>query len=87
MFLTGEFNSTSHLYRSADAPAGDVTRLLAEAGLRDSYREAHADPAQRPGYTFTPGAPHAAGRPERTRIRIDYACTGRAGRAPAGARA
>jgi endonuclease/exonuclease/phosphatase family metal-dependent hydrolase len=72
VFLTGDFNSTSHLDHSADAPAGAVTRLLAEAGLRDSYREEHPDAAQRPGYTFTPGAPHAAGRPERTRIRIDY---------------
>ena len=72
VFLTGDFNSTSHLDRSGEEPAGDVTRLLAQAGLRDSYREIHPDPAQRPGYTFTPGAPHAAGKPDRSRVRIDY---------------
>ena len=72
VFLTGDFNSTSHLDRTGEEPAGDVTRLLAQAGLRDSYREIHPDPAQRPGYTFTPGAPHAAGKPDRSRVRIDY---------------
>jgi endonuclease/exonuclease/phosphatase family metal-dependent hydrolase len=72
VFLTGDFNSTSHLDHSRELPAGDVTRLLAQAGLRDSYRESHPDPVQRPGYTFTPGAPHAAGKPDRSRIRIDY---------------
>ncbi len=73
VFLTGDFNSTSHLDRTAGVAADEaVTRLLAAAGWRDSYREAHPDAAARPGYTFTPGAPHSVTRPDRTRIRIDY---------------
>lgn len=73
VFLTGDFNTTSHLDRTTGAAADEaVTRLLATAGLRDSYREAHPDAAARPGYTFTPGAPHAVTTPDRTRIRIDY---------------
>jgi hypothetical protein len=47
-------------------------RLLAGAGLRDSFREVNPDAAARPGYTFTPGAPHAAGRPAHRQSRIDY---------------
>jgi endonuclease/exonuclease/phosphatase family metal-dependent hydrolase len=82
VFLTGDFNSASHLdppaarpHDGADVPApldGAVTRLLADAGLRDSYREAHPDAAAHPGHTFTPGAPHSAAHPGRARIRIDY---------------
>ncbi len=85
VFLTGDFNSSSHL----DPPAAErregaggpdpldraVTRLLADAGLRDSYREAHPDAAAHPGHTFTPGAPHSAAQPGRARIRIDYVFT------------
>jgi endonuclease/exonuclease/phosphatase family metal-dependent hydrolase len=70
VFLTGDFNTSSHL----DGSGGDVTRLLSDAGLRDSYREAHPDAALRPGHTFTPGAPHGAA-PGRARIRIDYIFT------------
>jgi endonuclease/exonuclease/phosphatase family metal-dependent hydrolase len=83
VFLTGDFNSASHLdaMRAGDAPDEDapdagahaVTRLLAEAGLRDSFREAHPDAAARPGLTWTPGAPHPLH--ERNRSRIDYVFT------------
>jgi endonuclease/exonuclease/phosphatase family metal-dependent hydrolase len=73
VFLTGDFNTLSHLDQVTDSAAGQaVTQLLAAAGLRDSYREAHPDAAVRPGYTFTPGAPHSVTMPDRTRIRIDY---------------
>jgi len=73
VFLTGDFNTLSHLDQATDSAAGlAVTQLLAAAGLRDSYREAHPDAAARPGYTFTPGAPHSVTKPDRTRIRIDY---------------
>jgi endonuclease/exonuclease/phosphatase family metal-dependent hydrolase len=71
VFLTGDFNTKSHL----DGSGGDVTRLLSDAGLRDSYREAHPDSASSPGHTFTPGAPHGAADPGRARIRIDYIFT------------
>jgi endonuclease/exonuclease/phosphatase family metal-dependent hydrolase len=80
VFLTGDFNSASHLDagRAGDAPDEDapdagahaVTRLLAEAGLRDSFREAHPDASARPGLTWTPGAPNPLH--ERNRSRIDY---------------
>jgi endonuclease/exonuclease/phosphatase family metal-dependent hydrolase len=73
VFLTGDFNTSSHLDRPGDTEAEQaVTRLLAAAGLRDSFREAHPDAAARPGCTFTPGAPHPLTNPDRTRIRIDY---------------
>jgi endonuclease/exonuclease/phosphatase family metal-dependent hydrolase len=85
VFLTGDFNSSSHLdppaARRREGVAGPdpldraVTRLLADAGLRDSYREAHPDGAAQPGHTFTPGAPHSAAQPGRARIRIDYVFT------------
>ncbi|RPF38961.1 HAD-IA family hydrolase [Streptomyces sp. TLI_185] len=52
VILTGDFNSPSHL-DWADV-AWPVTRAAEEAGLRDSYREAHPDPARAPGHTWSP---------------------------------
>jgi hypothetical protein len=49
--------------------------MLADSGLRDSYREAHRDPLESPGYTWTPGAPHPLSDHERARDRIDYVFT------------
>ena len=74
VFLTGDFNSASHLDLSHGRDTA-VMRLLAGAGLRDSFREVNPDAAARPGHTFTPGAPHAAGRPARRQSRIDYVFT------------
>jgi endonuclease/exonuclease/phosphatase family metal-dependent hydrolase len=85
VFLTGDFNTSSHL----DAPGtrrrgradGEgpldraVTRLLADAGLRDSYREAHPDAAAKPGFTWSPGAPHPLRDEDGNRSRIDYVFT------------
>ncbi|MFJ9579056.1 HAD-IA family hydrolase [Streptomyces sp. NPDC101191] len=73
--LVGDFNAPSHL----DRPdvAWPVTKAAEEAGLRDSYREAHPDPAREPGHTWSPIHPvHPeeggwAGRPE-PQDRIDY---------------
>lgn len=86
VFLTGDFNTASHLdwtdatRRSRDdvpfAFDWPVTRLLAEAGLRDSFRERHPDPVADPGYTWTPGAPHPLRDHERSRDRIDYVLAG-----------
>ena len=80
VFLTGDFNTSSHLDRASatgradedapDVPVHAVTRLLASAGLRDSFREANPDPVARPGITWTPGAPNPMH--ERNRSRIDY---------------
>ena len=52
VILTGDFNSPSHL-DWADV-AWPVTRAAEEAGLRDSYREAHPDPVRAPGHTWSP---------------------------------
>jgi endonuclease/exonuclease/phosphatase family metal-dependent hydrolase len=64
VFLTGDFNSPSHLDWT---PAVDAVReqvrypvvwpvseALAGAGFRDSYREVHPDPVAVPGFTWTP---------------------------------
>ena len=86
VFLTGDFNTASHLdwteatRRTRDdvpfAIEWPTTRLLADAGLRDSYREVYPDPVQRPGFTWTPGAPHPLRSSERGRDRIDYVLMG-----------
>ncbi|MFE9094486.1 HAD-IA family hydrolase [Streptomyces sp. NPDC007264] len=70
--LVGDFNCPSHL----DRPdvAWPVTRAAEEAGLRDSYREAHPDPVRDPGHTWSPIHPvheDGSGRPE-PQDRIDY---------------
>ena len=90
VFLTGDFNTASHLdWTDATRRArGDVpfaldwpvTRWLADAGLRDSYRERYPDPVADPGYTWTPGAPHPLADHEQSRDRIDYVLTGGASR-------
>ncbi|MPY52134.1 HAD-IA family hydrolase [Streptomyces acidicola] len=70
--LVGDFNCPSHLERT-DVP-WPVTKAAEEAGLRDSYREAHPDPAEHPGHTWSPiHVEHedGTGRPE-PQDRIDY---------------
>jgi endonuclease/exonuclease/phosphatase family metal-dependent hydrolase len=64
VFLTGDFNSPSHLdwTPAVDAVrdevrypvAWPVSEALADAGFRDSYREVHPDPVAVPGFTWTP---------------------------------
>jgi endonuclease/exonuclease/phosphatase family metal-dependent hydrolase len=70
--LVGDFNSPSHLDRpDVEWP---VTKAAEEAGLRDSYREAHPDPSAAPGHTWSPIHPvheDGSGRPE-PQDRIDY---------------
>jgi endonuclease/exonuclease/phosphatase family metal-dependent hydrolase len=64
VFLTGDFNSPSHLDWT---PAVDAVReevrypvvwpvsdALADAGFHDSYRDVHPDPVAVPGFTWTP---------------------------------
>lgn len=65
--VTGDFNSPSHLDWTAAVSAvrpevpypfeWPVSKALADAGLVDSYREAHPDPVAAPGFTWTPGGP------------------------------
>ncbi|MEV8543761.1 HAD-IA family hydrolase [Streptomyces sp. NPDC051572] len=70
--LVGDLNSPSHLdWPDVEWP---VTKAAADAGLRDSYREAHPDPATDPGHTWSPIHPvneDGSGRPE-PQDRIDY---------------
>ena len=68
-FLTGDFNSPSHLDETLPWP---VSRALANAGFRDSYREAWPDPVLRPGFTWTPGTPPPRIRRSETVDRIDW---------------
>nr|WP_275409205.1 HAD-IA family hydrolase [Streptomyces sp. SID12501] len=70
--LVGDFNTPSHL----DWPGVEwpVTKAAEEAGLRDSYREAHPDPVRDPGLTWSPiHVEHedGSGRPE-PQDRIDF---------------
>jgi hypothetical protein len=82
-FLTGDFNSPSHLdwtepvhlarpERVPFALDWPVSRALARAGWHDSYREAHPDPVANPGYTWTPGTPPPRIRRKETLDRIDW---------------
>jgi Endonuclease/Exonuclease/phosphatase family len=79
-FLTGDFNSPSHLDWTAAVSAvrpevpypvdWPVSHALADAGLRDSYRAVHPDPIAVPGFTWTPGGPE--GDPHEVHDRIDW---------------
>ena len=85
VFLTGDFNTPSHLdwTEAAKRARPDIpyavqwpaTKVLADAGLRDSYREAYPDPVARPGITWTPGTPHPIQPPSPGRDRIDLVLT------------
>jgi hypothetical protein len=64
VFLTGDFNSPSHLdwTPAVDAVREEVrysvewpvSKALAGVGFRDSYREVHPNPVATPGFTWTP---------------------------------
>jgi hypothetical protein len=78
VFLAGDFNSPSHLDWTPAAAAvrpevpyafdWPVSRALADAGFRDSYREVHPDPVAVPGFTWTPGGPESVRREVHDRI-------------------
>jgi hypothetical protein len=80
VFLTGDFNSPSHLdwtQAVADARADvpfpvqwPVSEAVANAGFKDSFRVVHPDPVAKPGHTWTPGSPEG----ERVEVhdRIDW---------------
>ena len=87
VFLTGDFNSPapSDWNAAMQKARPDVIRYpvtwpatgaLIDAGLRDSYREAHPDPVKKPGFTWTAGMPHPFVRPRETSDRIDYVFAG-----------
>lgn len=67
LFLTGDFNSPSHLDWT-DATVGaykqirypfewPASKALEDIGMVDSFRFLHSDPLAEPGITFTPGQP------------------------------
>jgi endonuclease/exonuclease/phosphatase family metal-dependent hydrolase len=78
VFLTGDFNSPSYLdwTEEADAARDDmpypvewpVSKALADAGFKDSFRAVNPDPVARPGFTWTPGGPESAKREVHDRI-------------------
>jgi endonuclease/exonuclease/phosphatase family metal-dependent hydrolase len=78
--LTGDFNSPSHLDWTPAVSAvrsqvpypvvWPVSKTLADAGLIDSYRDAHPDPVATPGFTWTPGGPETD--PHEVFDRIDW---------------
>ena len=86
VFLTGDFNTPSHLDWTqavqrvrTEIPYAiewPTTRLLADAGLRDSYRETYPDPVTKRGFTWTPGTPHPLQPRGEGRERIDYVLAG-----------
>jgi endonuclease/exonuclease/phosphatase family metal-dependent hydrolase len=67
VFIGGDFNAPSHLdWTPAMVTARPqvrfplewpVSKALADAGFRDSYREIHPDPVANPGITWTSGYP------------------------------
>jgi len=79
-FLTGDFNTPSHLDWTAAVSSvrpevhfpvdWPVSRALADAGFRDSYRAVHPDPLAVPGFTWTPGGPESD--PREVHDRIDW---------------
>jgi endonuclease/exonuclease/phosphatase family metal-dependent hydrolase len=86
VFLTGDFNSPSHLDWTAAVAAvrpevrfpfdWPVSRALANAGFRDSYRQVHPDPVAVRGFTWTPGGPETD--PHEVHDRIDWVLARRA---------
>jgi hypothetical protein len=80
VFLTGDFNTPSHLdwtQAAADARADvpfpvewPVSKALATAGFSDSFRAVHPDPVAKPGFTWTPGSPE--GEKVEVHDRIDW---------------
>jgi hypothetical protein len=85
VFLTGDFNSPSHLdwteatlgkFPHRDHIVGwPVTRAAAAAGLRDSFRDIHKSPLEHPGFTWWAERPQIADfnpTDETLRTRIDF---------------
>jgi endonuclease/exonuclease/phosphatase family metal-dependent hydrolase len=80
VFLTGDFNTPSHLDWTqavadvrADVPfpvQWPVSKALANAGFKDSFRVVHPDPLAKPGFTWTPGSPE--GEKVEVHDRIDW---------------
>jgi endonuclease/exonuclease/phosphatase family metal-dependent hydrolase len=78
--VTGDFNSPSMLDWTPAVVAvrpevrypvrWPASAALLDAGLSDTYREAHPDPVADPGFTWTPGGPETD--PREVHDRIDW---------------
>lgn len=77
--VVGDFNEPSHLdWTEAAAKAGrhpikvewPTSKVFAEAGFKDAYREIHSDEMKYPGYTWTPISKHDD--PKDHHDRIDF---------------
>ncbi len=98
-FMTGDFNTPSHLdwTAAADAVRDDihypvawpVTEAVQRAGFRDTYRVVHPDPVATPGITWTFGYPFPRIAKDEVVDRIDLvqASAGRARCSTAGSSA
>ena len=69
VFLTGDFNTPSHL-DGAHGVEWPVSKALTNAGFKDSFRVVHPDPLAKPGFTWTPGSPE--GEKVEVHDRIDW---------------
>ncbi|MFC5804971.1 endonuclease/exonuclease/phosphatase family protein [Streptomyces formicae] len=77
--IAGDLNSPSHLDWTADTKsvhcnsvvAWPATKVFADAGYWDSYREVNPNEAATPGNTWSPVVKQNAGRPE-PQDRIDF---------------
>lgn len=69
VFLTGDFNTPSHL-DGAHGVAWPVSKALTDAGFKDSFRVVHPNPVAKPGFTWTPGSPE--GEKVEVHDRIDW---------------
>lgn len=85
VFVTGDFNSPSHLDWT-EAAVGSrpdlttavpwpVSTAMAQAGFTDSFRAAHPDPVATPGLTYSPGFPNPVMVPDTAFDRIDFIYT------------
>ena len=80
VFLTGDFNTPSHLdwTPAVDAVRADVPypvvwpvgKAFADAGFKDSFRQVYPNPVTRPGFSWTPGSPE--GEKVEVHDRIDW---------------
>ena len=52
-----------------------TSKVLMDAGFRDSYREIHPDPVKKPGFTWTAGYPYPCMMPGEIFDRIDFIWT------------
>lgn len=81
VIIGGDFNAPSHLDWTAAMVTArpqvrfplewPVSKALADAGFRDSYRAVHPDPVAKPGITWTSGYPVPHRDPDEAIDRID----------------